>query len=84
MFVAHEPEPEAEHPDVVPSVQDLHRKAVALSDPGDQDFVRSRRCRAQWPPRNVGRVGLAEGSKTGTRILTLPQLRSRECDLPHT
>jgi hypothetical protein len=47
LFIPHEPEPEAKHPDMVPSVQHLHGEAVALSDPSDQDVVRSRLCRTQ-------------------------------------
>ena len=39
LLVPHEPKPETEHPDMVPSVQHLHGEPVALSDPGDQDFV---------------------------------------------
>ena len=39
LFVAYEPKPEAEHPDMVPSVQHLHGEPVALSDPSDQNFV---------------------------------------------
>jgi hypothetical protein len=33
-----------------------------LSDPSDQDVVRSRLCRTQWPSRKVGRIGLPDGS----------------------
>ena len=39
LFVPDEPKPEAEHPDMVPSVQHLHGEPVALSDPSDQNFV---------------------------------------------
>src|SRR6185437_4693486 len=42
LLVADEPKPETIHPDMVPSVQHLHGEPVALSNPGDQDFVRSR------------------------------------------
>src|SRR6202043_672673 len=68
LFVADEPKPEPKHPDVVPSVQHLHGEPVALSDPGDQNVVRSRLCRTQWPSRKVGRGGLAEGSMGWARI----------------
>jgi hypothetical protein len=54
LFIPHEPEPEAKHPDMVPSVQHL--------DPSDQDVVRGRLCRTQWPSRWVGRIGVACGS----------------------
>jgi hypothetical protein len=47
---------------MVPSVQHLHGEAVALSDPSDQDVVRSRLCPTQWQSRKVGRIGLAGGS----------------------
>jgi hypothetical protein len=83
LFVPNEPKPEAEHPDMVPSVQHLHGEPVALSDPGDQDFVRSRLCRAQWPSRKVGRVGLPWGSMGKARFCKLSALRGCICDVPH-
>src|SRR6267378_7344194 len=39
LFVPDEPKPEAEHPDMVPSVQHLHGEPVALGDPSDQNLV---------------------------------------------
>ena len=83
LFVADEPKPEAEHPDMVPSVQHLHGKPVALSDPGDKDFVRSRLCRAQLPSRRFGRVEMGCGSKKKVRFFNLSQLRKCICDVPH-
>ena len=71
LLVSHDPKPEAKHPDMVPSVQHLHGKAVALSDPSDQDVVRSRLCRTQWPSRKVGRIGLAGGSIGQARFFKL-------------
>ena len=73
LFIPHEPEPEAKHPDMVPSVQHLHGEAVALSDPSDQDVVRSRLCRTQWPSRKVGRIGVACGSMAKARFFKLSQ-----------
>jgi hypothetical protein len=55
----------------VPSVQHLHGKPVALSDPSDQDVVRSRMCRTQWPSRKVGRIGLPDGSIQTAKIFKL-------------
>src|SRR5882672_12321528 len=72
LFVSHEPEPEAKHPDMVPSVQHLHGEAVALRDPADEDFVR-RSCRTQWPSRKVGLAGLAGGSMATARFFKLPE-----------
>src|SRR5947208_10116876 len=73
LLVPNEPEPEAKHPDMVPSVQHLHGEPVALSDPSDQDIVRSRLCRTQWPSRKVGLIGLAGGSIAKARFFRLPQ-----------
>ena len=70
LFVAHEPQPETKHPDMVPSVQHLHGEPVALGDPSDQDIVRSRLCRTQWPSRKVGRVGMPEGSTSKAKIFS--------------
>src|SRR4029077_1405801 len=39
LLVPHEPKPETEHPDMVPSVKHLHGEPVALSDPSDQNVV---------------------------------------------
>jgi hypothetical protein len=39
LFIPYEPEPEAKHPDSVPSVQHLHGEAVAC-DPSALDVVR--------------------------------------------
>jgi hypothetical protein len=66
----------------VPSVQHLHGEPVALSDPGDQDFVRSRLC-TQWPSRKVGRVGLPWGSKGEAKFFELADLHGCICDVPH-
>jgi hypothetical protein len=62
----------------------LHGEPVALSDPSDQDIVRSRLCRTQWPSRKVGRIGLAAGSMGTARFLKLSQVRDFTCDLPHS
>jgi len=67
----------------VPSVQHLHGEAVALGDPSDQDIVRSRLCRTQWPSRKVGRIGLAGGSMGKARFCTLSQEAAGICDVPH-
>src|SRR5262245_27241066 len=83
LLVPDEPKPKTEHPDMVPSVQHLHGESVALSDPGDKDFVRSRLCRAQRPSRRFGRVKMVCGSKQKVRFFSLAQLRKRICDLPH-
>src|SRR3979490_224313 len=83
LFIPHEPKPEAEHPDMVPSVQHLHGEAVALSDPSDQDVVRSRLCRAQWPSRKVGLIGLPGGSIAKARFFKLSQWLGCICDVPH-
>jgi hypothetical protein len=69
---------------MVPSVKHLHGEPVALSDPSDQDIVRSRLCRTQWPSRKVGRIGLAGGSMETARFLKLSQVRDFICDLPHS
>src|SRR5262249_3742349 len=82
LFIAYEPKPEAKHPDMVPSVQHLHGKPVALSDPGDQDVVRNRRS-AQFPSRRFGRSELAGGSMRYARFFNLSQKSARLCDLPH-
>jgi hypothetical protein len=58
---------------MVPSVQHLHGEAVALSDPSDQDVVRSRLCRTQWQSRKVGRIGLAGGSTGKANFFKLSQ-----------
>ena len=71
LFVPNEPKPETEHPDMMPSVQHLHGEPVALSDPSDQDIVRSRLCRTQWPSRRVGRIGVAGGSMGKARFFKL-------------
>src|ERR1019366_8066929 len=73
LFVPHQPKPEAKHPDMVPSVQHLHGEPVALSDPSDQDVVRGRLCRTQWPSRKVGRIGLPGGSIAKARFFKLSQ-----------
>src|SRR6476646_17398 len=83
LFVRHEPEPEAENPDMVPSVQHLHGEPVALSDSSDQDIVRSRLCRTQWPSRKVGLIGLAGGSIPKARFFKLSQQRVGICDVAH-
>jgi hypothetical protein len=67
----------------VPSVQHLHGEAVALSDPSDQDVVRSRLCPTQWPSRKVCRIGLTGGSMGKARFCKLSQLPESVCDLPH-
>jgi hypothetical protein len=54
-----------------------------LSDPGDQDLVRSRLCHAQCPSRKIGRAGTAEGSTGGAKFFKLPQSYGSLCDLPH-
>jgi hypothetical protein len=71
LFAPNQPKPETEHPDVVPSVQDLHGEPVALSDPSDQNLVRSRLCRTQWPSRKIGRIGVAGGSIGEARFFRL-------------
>jgi hypothetical protein len=38
LFVPNEPQPETEHPGMVPSIQHLHGEPVALSDAGDPDL----------------------------------------------
>jgi hypothetical protein len=68
---------------MVPSVQHLHGKPVALSNSSDQDLVRRRLCRAQWPSRKVGRIGLAGGSTGKARFLKLSQASIGICDVPH-
>ena len=73
LFVPNEPQPETEHPDMVPSVQHLHGEPVALSDPSDQNLVRSRLCRTQWPSRRVGRIEMTGGSIRKARFLKLWQ-----------
>jgi len=83
LFVPNEPQPETEHPDMVPSVQHLHGEPVALSDPSDQDVVRSRLCCAQWPSRKVGRAGSAGGSTAKARFFKLSQDHGCIWDLPH-
>jgi hypothetical protein len=67
---------------MVPSVQHLHGEPVALSDPADQDFVRSGSC-AQWPSRRIGRMGLACGSIKQARFFSLRLYVASMCDLPH-
>src|SRR5262249_3167563 len=83
LLVPDEPKPETEHPDMVPSIQHLHGEPVALSDPGDKDFVRSRLCRAQLPSRRVGLVEMRCGSKEKVRFFKLSQLRKCICDVAH-
>src|SRR5258706_2561135 len=73
LVVPHEPKPETKHPDMVPSVQHLHGEPVGLSDPSDQDIVRCRLCRTQWPSRKVGLIGLAGGSIAEARFFKLSQ-----------
>jgi hypothetical protein len=68
---------------MVPSVKHLHGEPVALSDPSDQDFIRSRLCRAQWPSRKVGRAGMPGGSKKKARFFKLSQQPAFICDLAH-
>src|ERR1700676_3354461 len=80
LFVPHQPQAEAKHPDMMPSVQHLHGEAVALSDPSDQDVVRSRLCRTQWPSRKFGRIGSALGSMEKERFLKLSQYSAVTCD----
>jgi hypothetical protein len=80
LLVTYEPKPEPEHLYMVPSVQHLHREAVALSDPGDQDIVRSRLCSTQWPSRNVGRLGSAAGSMARARFFRSRQRPDWICD----
>jgi hypothetical protein len=60
---------------MMPSVQYLHRKPVALSDPRDQDVVRGRLCRTQWPSRNVGRGKVAAGSMVKENLLKISESR---------
>src|ERR1700758_770950 len=83
LFVADEPKAEAKHPDMVPSIQHLHGEPVALRDPGDQDFVRSRLWCAQGPSRRICRMGLPGGSIAMPRIFNMPWPRECMCDLPH-
>jgi hypothetical protein len=47
---------------VVPAIQHLHGKPVTLGYTSDQDIVRGRLCRTQWPSRKVGRIGRRGGS----------------------
>jgi hypothetical protein len=54
-----------------------------LSDPSDQDVVRSRLCRTQWPSRKVGRIGLACGSMAKARFFKLSQYLACICDVAH-
>jgi hypothetical protein len=68
---------------MVASVQHLHGKPVALSDPSDQDFVRSRLCRTQWPSRKVGRNGLPGGSTGKARFFNLSPKPAGICDVAH-
>ncbi|BAR60226.1 hypothetical protein NK6_7075 [Bradyrhizobium diazoefficiens] len=68
---------------MVPPVQHLHGKPVTLSDPGDEDLVRSRLCHAQRPSRKVGRVDAADGSTAGAKLFNLPQSYGSLCALPH-
>jgi hypothetical protein len=58
---------------VVPAVQYLHGKPVALGDSSDQDVVRGRLCRTQWPSRKVGRIGLRGGSMGKARFFKILQ-----------
>lgn len=68
LLVAHEPQREAKHPYMVPSVEHLHGKPVARGNPSDQDLVRSRLGRTQRPTRKVGRVDLGVGSNVTGKI----------------
>jgi hypothetical protein len=72
-FVPYQPNHEAKHPNMVPSVQHLHGKPVALGDSSDQDIVRGRLCRTQWPSRKVGRIGLRGGSMGKAKLFGLLQ-----------
>src|SRR5215210_5544397 len=67
---------------MVPSVQHLHGETVALRNPGDQDVIRSRLCRTQWPSRKVGRIGLVAGSMEKARFFRYSQHRDCICDAP--
>jgi hypothetical protein len=40
-FITNQPQHEPEHPHMMPGKQHLHREPVAVSDPSNQDFVRS-------------------------------------------
>src|SRR5882672_3163976 len=82
LFVPHKPKPEAKHPDMVPSVEHLHGEPVALSYSSDQDVVRSRLCRTQWPSRNVCRTGQAGGSMGTAKFFKLSR-GSSICDVAH-
>jgi hypothetical protein len=68
---------------MVPAVKHLHGEPVALSDPSDQDVVRSRLCRTQWPSRKVGRAGPPAGSTAKARFFKISQEVTGICDLPH-
>src|SRR6185437_8241791 len=83
LLVPHKSNTEAKHPDMVPSIQHLHGEPVASSDPSDQDLIRSRLCRTQWPSRRVGRVGRLAGSIKKARFCNLPQWYGAICEVPH-
>src|ERR1700742_1094179 len=68
---------------MMPSVQHLHGEPVALGDPSDQDVVRSRLCRTQWPSRKVGRVWWVGGSIAKARFLRLSQQPAPIGDVAH-
>ena len=72
---------EAKHPDMVPAVQHLHGEPVALGDPSDQDIVRSRLCRTQWPSRKVGRRGWQAVRRKSQDFVNYPTMSY--CDVPH-
>ena len=78
VIVADEPKPETKRSDMVASVQHLHGGPVALSDPGNQDSVRSRSCRTQGPSRRICRVESASGSTLAKYFL--PRPRESICD----
>jgi hypothetical protein len=72
--------PEPKHPDMLPSVQHMLGEPVALSDPSDQDVVRSRPFN-QWPSCKVGLIESAAGSTAKARFFELSLGDPRICDV---
>ncbi|HEX7954819.1 MAG TPA: hypothetical protein VF523_17285, partial [Burkholderiales bacterium] len=70
-LVSHEPQREAKHPYMVPSVKHLHGEPVTLGDATDQNLVRCRVGCTQWPSRKVGRTRLERGSIKSVKIFAI-------------
>jgi hypothetical protein len=67
----------------MPAVQNLHRNTVALSNPGDQNIVRSSLRGTHWPSHKVGRLETKEGSTGKGKIFLLTGLSRCICELDH-